>query len=317
MIFYTLLTDEVPFSKAKNYNEVKEAISSKNLPPLPGNTPGEFKSIIQRCLDYDPSKRELPQAIAERDSWSKIFKEASLYGVREGQKIWEDAVKSLGGDQKTTSVPCDKFSVVFFSAFNSDKLEPAKQQCIKLLIRINPSGDVVLEKYSLFAKTFSPMRTGPTEGPAYISDLIGLCNEKFFYGLKDRFEAEALLNSAQSQKIRKQKKIPFILRLSDNQGYQFCISYLVESDKESKVVNALISPENYIESGFAQHIRSEIRKRKLEPLIHPERPFDLILNTSFKALKFKTNSNVKPSDASSFLSWSASLSSTGTGKFIT
>jgi serine/threonine protein kinase len=266
MIFYTLLTDEIPFSKAKNYNEVKDAILSKNLPALPSNTPPEFKGIIYKCWEYDPSKRETPQSIAERDVWSKIFKEASLYGVKEGNRIWDEAVKAIGGDQKTTAIPWDKFSVVFFNAFNSDKLEPSKQQCIKHLVRVNQDGDVVLAQYSQFAQTFSPFRTGPTEGPAYIADLINFCKEKWFYGVKTRTDAEALLNSAQSLKIRKEKKTPFILRLSEGQGYQFCISYLTESDKEKgkdTVNSALIHPDNYVETGFAQHIRAEIRKKKI------------------------------------------------------
>jgi len=84
------------------------------------------------------------------------------------------------------------------------------------------------------------------------------------------------------------------------------------------VQNSLVSPESYEQIGFLQGIRNEIKKRKLDPLAHPERIFDSILDSSYKSLKFKSaSSNTRAGESSSFLGWSASISSTGTGKFIT
>lgn len=238
--------------------------------------------------------------------------------MKEGQKIWEAAVKAIGGDAKTTIIPWDKFGPIFLNAFNVGKIEDPKVQCIKHLLRVSPSGEVALDKFSLFSQTFSPFRVGPTEGPAYISDLLNLCKEKWFYGLRSRGEAEALLNSEQAKKMRKEKKLPFIIRLSDTKGYQFCISFIQSVNGKDDVQNSLIPPDSYEQIGFYQGVRNEIKKKKLDPLVHPERIFDTILDSSFKALKFKSAANnARSGESSSFLGWSASISSTGSGKFIT
>jgi serine/threonine protein kinase len=318
MIFYTLITDSIPFQSAKDFNSLKTAVLSKQLPSLPHNTPKEFRKIIQNCWNHDPAERSkwLPRIIAESDPWVIIFKEASLQGSQEARNIWDEAVKSVGGDVKTASIPWDKFAPVFWTAFGSPKLEPTKEQCIKHLLRVSPQGEMAFDKFSQFAQTFSPFRTGPSEGPAYINDLISLCKEKWFFGLKTRVDAEGLLNSPASLKLKKEKKNPFVLRLSDTSGYKFCIScFGIEKGKEG-VQNFILAPDQYENVGFLAYLRTEIKKRKLEAFPSSERQFDTLLDSSHKQLKFKATSNAQGSD-SSFLGWSASLSSTGTGKFIT
>jgi len=315
MIFYTLLTDKIPYHpEATNYKELAELIKKKT-PTLPENTPPEFRDIIMKCWDSTPAARRLPKDIAESDPWARIFQQASLHGKEEAKKIWDRAVK---GDASVQSVNWGVLGPIFWETFKYPKVDQPKENCIKHLIRVAPNGDVTFEKFSAFASTFSPFRVGDLDGPAYISDLISLCKEKWFYGLKARGETEALLNSDQAKKLRKEKKFPFLVRLSDNKGYQFCISYIGVNSKTGKdeVLNLLILPEQYENEGFLPHLRNEIKKKKLEPLVHPERPFDFLLDATHKPLKMKASTNATGGD-NSFLGWSASLSATGSGKYIT
>jgi len=142
------------------------------------------------------------------------------------------------------------------------------------------NGDITFEKFTAFATTFGPVCVGDLDGPAYIADLLSLCKEKWFYGLIGRYDAEAILSSEPSKKLRKEKKFPFLVRLVDirNPGYRFCISYIGVSCKSGKdeVYNRLILPEDYENEGFLPHLRNEIKKMKLEPFVHPERPFGFL-----------------------------------------
>lgn len=310
-----LLTDKYPFADCKNYDSIKSAIESKKLPVLPPNTPQTLRKIVENCWSYDPAARDLPKKIAESDSWSEIFKEASLQGSQEAKHIWTEAVKRLGLDSKEKAIPWEKFAPIFWElmAMNPDDHEKDKSptaKCVKELMRVNKwGGALTLEGFTDFAKTFSPLRTG-TEGSKYIKDMVSLCQQPWFYGLKGRNEVEAIFNSPEAKKL----KNPFLLRLSDTQGYQFCFGLLLDG----KITHTIVSPNSYEKVGYYQYFESDIKKKKLDPITKPtERPFTIFFDEKYKQLKLKAAGNVHHADTSSFLGWSSSASATGTGKFIT
>jgi len=159
-----------------------------------------------------------------------------------------------------------------------------KKNVVRHLLRVpeGPDGEITFNNFSDFAKTFSPFRTGTAEGKAYIEDIFKLCSEKWFYGLKARADAEGILNSEQARKIQKEKKIPFLLRLSQEQGYKFCFSYYVvegTGTNQKIVINHnIISPEKYLTKGFLNYIREEASKdKKWVAVDHHERPFPVLL----------------------------------------
>jgi hypothetical protein len=324
MIFYTLLTDKIPYDSCKNYDEVKKEILAKNLPDLPENTPGQLRSIIMKLWDHSPAARDVPAKIPT-DVWPKILKEASLQGVKEGEKIWDEAVEKIGGDAKTNLIKWDVFGPILWRHLNVSTVQPtggkedkgkdtfqSKEKCVKYLLRVTPTDEVKLEHFAEFTKTFSPFRTG-SDGPTTLADLVSLCKEKYFYGLKTRAEAEAILNGKQAKEVRKDKHSPFLLRLSDNMGYQFCFSYIEVSPTKEEAFHALISPESYETMGFYQHIKNEIKAKKLFAFdVNSDRPFDVFFDSKHKEYKLKTT----PVGVGNTTMFNASISSTGTGKFI-
>jgi hypothetical protein len=225
MIYYTLLTDKIPFDDCHSYEEIKNRISEKKLPILPTNTPPKLKEIIQKCWDYDSSSRPSALHIVDSNPWAQIFTEATTEGSDNALAIWDAAIaKSEGGDKK--SMPWEKFAPVFWQRLFLDNRKNYVDSdiaiCLKDLLRVDPhDGLVMLDYFSDFARTFSPLQVG-NNGPAYIQSIVKLCKSGWFYGVKDRQAMDAILNNEQAIKATKSGKIAVVLRISANQSFQFC-----------------------------------------------------------------------------------------------
>jgi len=72
---------------------------------------------------------------------------------------------------------------------------------------------------------------------------------------------------------RDNKKNPFMVRISENQGGLFCLVYLDE--KAEKIEHLLIHPASYAKEGFLPYIQSEIKKKKLNAYSY-NRPYEKI-----------------------------------------
>jgi len=292
------LTDKCPYQEAKNWNELKSMIRNNKLPTgLPPTTSTTFKELIVKC--WKTKKLHLPPQ--QDEIWNNIFQEVSLQGAEKAKEIWDKAAQ--GSEAKSDSIPWEKFSSTFWSAFGGeDKITEPEKNVVRHLLRVSdgPEGEVTFEHFSDFAKTFSPFRTGTAEGKAYIEDIFKLCSEKWFYGLKTRQDSEGVLNSDQAKKIyNKDKKIPFLVRLSQDQGYKFCFSYykIEGSGANIKVLieHNIISPDKYATKGFLTYIKEEVAKNvptKWAVVDHHERPFPVLLTTDGIRLKWNTVNRV-------------------------
>jgi len=213
-------------------------------------------------------------------------------------------------------MPWEKFATVFWEALSLGKLDihtSKEANCLKELIRVPQSGgEVTLEKFADFARTFSPLRTGETEGPSYVSSVVKLCQQGWFYGIKNRNEVEAIFNTSEAKKAGKSG---FILRITVAEGFKFCYGIIAPNGQLQQIV---VPPEMYAEkeTDFYHHFTSDIKKKKLTPIILPgENPFAKYFDSNFKTLKFKTTA-VTGSDGS-VLSRSSAMSSSGTGLYVT
>jgi len=277
------LTDKYPYQEAKNWNDLYSKIKNGNLPTgLPPNTSATFKGIIQKCWKPKKERRlDLPPQQDKQDEiWNLIFQEVSLQGAEKAKVIWDQAAKVYGA--KSDSIPWDKFAPSFWDAFGGeDKILEAEKNVIKHLLRVpdGPEGEVKFDYFSDFAKTFSPFQTGTVEGKAYIADIFKLCSEKWFYGEKKRADAEGILNSDIAKKVlSKEKKLPFLVRISTDQGYRFCVSHYYLEDGAYKINHNIITPDKYATKGFLSYLKEEVSKNaaKWGVADHPERPFPVL-----------------------------------------
>jgi hypothetical protein len=313
MIFYTLLTDKIPFEDAKDFGEVKSAILNKKLPPLPKNTPKTLSDIIHNCWAYSPADRATPKKIADSEPWGNIFKEATTEGAASAKKIWEEAIKKIGEELKT--IPWDKFAPVLWENLGLKNLDintSKEALCLKELIRVQ--GDQVrLDFFSDFARTFSPLRTGESEGPAYVSSIVKLCQLGWFYGVKNRVEVESMFNTPEAKKAGKSG---VVLRITVSEGFKFCLGIIAPNGQLQQII---VPPEMYAEkeTDFYHHFTSDIKKKKLTPIvIASENPFAKFFDSNFKTLKYKTTAVGGASDGS-VLSRSTAMTASGTGLYIT
>jgi len=285
MIYFTLLTDKIPFSDANNFDDVKNSITKMNIPKLPPNTPKSFLEIIEKCWEEKPERRILPLQIAEKDPWNSIFREACFQGQTIAKDIWKEAA----GDEKKEVVDWPAFKKVFYAKLyvNTDPKIDEVERSLKTLLRVSADEMINLSKFTQFATTFSPLREGGTEGPAYIASLKELCKQKYFFGIRDRNETHAILNSEQAKKLRDKGDLPFIVRLSEGQNYQLVISHYYRKDpKTLDIAHQAISPDQYAEIGFLQFIDKYKKANKLAEFDHPDRGFDL---THKKLLRMQNN----------------------------
>jgi hypothetical protein len=296
MIYYTLLTDKCPYQEAKNWNELKSMIRNNKLPTgLPPTTSTTFKELIFKC--WKTKKLHLPPQQEKQDEiWNNIFQEVSLQGADKAKEIWDKAAQ--GSEAKSDSIPWEKFSSTFWSAFGGeDKITEPEKNVVRNLLRVTdgPEGEVTFNNFSDFAKTFSPFRTGTAEGKAYIDDIFKLCSEKWFYGSKSRADTEGILNSDIAKKVLRDKKIPFLVRMSTEMGYRFCISYYVQEGAGHKIQHNIITPEKYATKGFLAYLKEEVGKNlptKWGVVDHHERPFPVLLTPEGTRLKWNAVNRV-------------------------
>jgi hypothetical protein len=305
MILYTLLTDKFPFEKEKDYESIKEAIKSRNLPEIPKNTPETLKTLIDKCWSDNPADRDRPIIIADKDPWKKIFQEASLGGQKEVERIWNAALKTHT-PPSDSPVPWEKFAPIFWENMgmtleDHDKDKNRISNCIRELLT-KKDGKVTLKGFTDFAKTFSPMRTGPTGGPAYLKNILSLCATEWFYGAIGRGDAEGLVNTADKKKF----KNPCVLRLSENSENKFCFTRIINGKMENIVVEWAV----YQTEGFLSYLKGYIKNNKLDMVKSKGNKFSTFFEKEpGKPLKIKTSGTTKHPD-SSFLAWSSySLSS--------
>jgi len=286
MIYYTLLTDRIPFEDCKSYDEIKLRISEKKLPILPENTPPKLKEIIQSCWQYEPTSRQTPLQIVENNPWATIFTEATTEGSKNALAIWKAAVAKSEGDIK--SMPWDKFAPVLWERLHLDKRKNMNDSdeaiCLKDLLRVR-EGHVFIDKFSEFARTFSPLRCGPSEGPAYVSSIVKLCKSGWFYGVKDRAATNSMFNTEEAKKATKSGKINgIVLRLSANEGFQFCYGEMMGG----QIFHSLVGPKNYEQVDFYEYFEKEIKKKDRVPIkVTPENPYQKIIDKNYKPLKVR------------------------------
>jgi len=287
MIYYTLITDKVPYSETTNWAELKAAVK-KGPPELPEKMSKSFKFLItefwQKKAIVLSTQQEKQEAF-----WNQIFQEVSLLSEEKAKAVWDTAVKDNEvSPDGAKSIIWDKFSPTFWKmVLDTGKDTPIQNSCVRYLLRVNDqSGELTFDNFSAFARVFSPFCTGTTEGKAYIADIVSLCSEKWFYGLKTRSDAEAMLNSPIAKGLLKNKKIPFLIRLSQDQGFKFCVSHYKDMDGK-EIIHNILSPEMYTTTGFLPYIRTEITKNsKFGALDIPgDNPFTDLKNAQKLKLK--------------------------------
>jgi hypothetical protein len=167
----------------------------------------------------------------------------------------------------------------------------AEAICLKELIRAKDNL-VTIEKFSEFAKTFSPLRLGP-DGPAYVRSIVKLCKSGWFYGAKDRSTTNAIFNSDEAKKLMK-KANGIVLRLSVNESYQFCYGECLAQDKQAQqkdqpqVFHSLVPRKNYEHMDFYEYFEKEIMKKDRVPIrVESENPFAKIISSGYKQLKVR------------------------------
>jgi len=221
-------------------------------------------------LDPKPEARILPLKIAEDDPWQNIFKEACLQGKTVAQDIW----KAAGGGDNVT---WDNFKKSFYPALGVNDAKMADFEiAIKKLLRVTDD-QINFTKFSQFVTTFSPLRTGESEGPAYISQLKNLCKERYFFGARDRNETQAILNCDAAKKLRDGGSLPFLVRLSESQNYQLVIShyYRRTDNKALDIAHQAVTEDQYAEIGYLKFIESYKKQNHLVDFEHEDRGFIL------------------------------------------
>lgn len=331
MLLYSLLTEQFPYSDAKDFKEVSKLVSERVVPDLPRNTPDTLLALIQKCWQKTPDKRGTFKDISANDQWERISTEAQSAGQKDAQTIWDDAVKTLqGGNAKTQSIPWDHFSTVFWKFLGIDNSKDKKNyntKCLQAMLGIpfNLQGkppEVLKSNYFNFIKILGPLRTQGADAAAFIGNIVELCRNKWFYGVADRAKAEAAINlnlNASTSfakfitKDPKKVKNPYLVRISANQGYVFCLSFLLDSS--GKIEHTLIQPESYRDEGFISYLQKEVKKKSLNAFDSTSREYDDLFDEPFEILE-STMTLIEGDGSSAANSLMGSMSMTGTKTLI-
>jgi len=129
------------------------------------------------------------------------------------------------------------------------------------------------EVYFRFMKLLSPLRGGEHEGPQFVSSILELLAQPWFYGPFSRNSAEAVITMAKKEG----KTNPFMVRISENAGFQYCLLYFDE--KADKIEHKLITTDNYAKEGIIPYIQTQIKRHKYSHFVY-NRPYEKIFQNT-------------------------------------
>jgi len=212
MVLYALVTWKNPYSDAKDYGEVAAKIKGNTLPELPKNTPQSLREMIQKCWAQKPEDRGDFLSLTAEESGESVFKKIFNDAIHESDKeaalIWKSvqAAAPDEGGKKGDSFPWNVFAPVFFEKMGVKDPSHAQIKCIQALMQLGynaqDTAPVTHEHYHHFVQIFTPIR--PSKD--FISSVVELCKQDYFYGIAPRASTEAVLNKAVIDK-KKQKSI--------------------------------------------------------------------------------------------------------------
>jgi len=215
VLTWYILTEKDPFD-IKDMSKFKNHVTSGNRPSIPANTPQVLKDMMERCWGKVPTQRPKFEELIIENNWSKIITDAVTHGQEEAEGVWKNFGKK-GEIPKT--VPWLEF-VRGFSKFLEvpNKTAPdldktIEWKCLGAILEVNVDKTmpnvVTHESFVRFLSWFGPVRTGPTEGVAFLKQFVNLLQQEWFHGNIDEKEAEKRLVSDS-----RKKEALFLLRFS-------------------------------------------------------------------------------------------------------
>jgi len=147
------------------------------------------------------------------------------------------------------------------------------------LLLSDSTGIVTRERFEHFTANFSPFLIGsPTDTKIYFSNIVKLCKQPWFYGIKSRTQTEAILNDLYNSR---RVKNPVVVRLSQRYNYQFCICYLVtyNSKEKKKIQHDLHPPDKYKDSDFYSYFKKQVKFYDYKKGVDSENPFKISRKT--------------------------------------
>jgi len=183
--------EEDPFLQT-DMNQFKNKVLMGDRPPPPPAIPASLNSIMERCWHKDAALRPSFAQLLTEDRWEKIVTDAIAHGQEEAETMW----RNLGKGTKLDVVPWVDF-VSDFSQFlklpnaRDPKLHTTVHwKCLRAILDADKSPHrVTYSNFIRFLSWFGPVRTGPTEGVVFLSELENLLRQDWFHGPIDATEA--------------------------------------------------------------------------------------------------------------------------------
>jgi len=247
-------------------SKFKNHVTSGNRPSIPANTPQVLKDMMERCWGKVPTQRPKFEELIIENNWSKIITDAVTHGQEEAEGVWKTFGKK---DEIPKTVPWLEF-VRGFSKFLEvpNKTAPdldktIEWKCLGAILEVNVDKTmpnvVTHESFVRFLSWFGPVRTGPTEGVAFLKQFVNLLQQEWFHGNIDEKEAEKRLVSDS-----RKKEALFLLRFSTS-IFTYSMTFRKKS-KGSSVEHERLKKENWTDiASLINYIEKERKTRRLQP----------------------------------------------------
>jgi len=282
MFLYALVPWKNPYADSKDYGEVVAKLKGFTLPELPKNTPQTLREMIQKCWAHKPEDRGDFLALTAEESGESVFKKIFLDAIHESDleaaAIWKavQAAAPQEGGKKGDTFPWNVFAPVFFEKMGIKEPSSVQVKCIQALMGLGfnaqDTAPVTHDNYHHFTQIFTPIR--PSKD--FISSVVELCKQDYFYGIAPRASTETVLNKAVGEK---KNKNPFLLRISTTGSVRFCLSYIPKS-KDPKaaavVTHFLIEPPQYQSKGILSFIVGHVKSLGVKSVEGLERDLGVV-----------------------------------------
>jgi len=209
IVLWELMTGNSPFEHHEDYGEfLKAVIDQEERPPIPPELDSKIAQLIKDCWQPDPLKRPSFDEILPRVYALSI--DIAIPNDPLGVQLWTD--NFFGQSQCTWNKFLQPFYKKMGEPLGRDREIITSYKILLHLLTKDSASDktliVELETFGRFLAWFGPL----SSKGGFLDRLVTQCQEKWFHGLIERTQAEALL-------AQFKKKGSFLVRLSSTEPH--------------------------------------------------------------------------------------------------
>eukprot|EP01125_Pyxidicula_operculata_P001444 TRINITY_DN1132_c2_g1_i1.p2 TRINITY_DN1132_c2_g1~~TRINITY_DN1132_c2_g1_i1.p2 ORF type:complete len:336 (-),score=114.26 TRINITY_DN1132_c2_g1_i1:209-1216(-) len=225
IIAWYLLSEEPPFSDEKDPLALKKMLISGTRPPASSTNnnssssnsnnkiPKSLMCLLEQCWDGKPESRPTFQTVIISSEWDAMMAEAIHGGETAALEMWKNFNPT--SHIEDIVVPWNTFITQFMSFVGSQKLQESstEHKCLMSILDVdNNNKNVTFAAFKRILDWFGPIRTGKSEGSAFLSSIVKLLESPWFHGPITKEEA---YNRIRVEYDSSNKKGGFLVRFSE------------------------------------------------------------------------------------------------------